>query len=120
MSDGADNLAFRDHRIDDAPRVMDEYDALYYYRSREDIDLDLRDRSAIGISHLINGDVLCRFQPRGQIAGQYEARDTVHDLGNLTQRDLPVFGAFDDDLVAFDVQIAGGRFQQMARDQQCF
>src|SRR5215472_12904920 len=120
MGDGADDLAFRDHRIDDAPRVMNEHDALHHYRSRRDIDLDLRDGGAIGISHLINDHVLSRFQPRRQIAGQYEARDTGHDLGNLAQRDLPVLGAFDDDLVAFDIQIAGGRLQQVARYQQYF
>src|SRR5215471_20963847 len=120
MSDAANDLAFRDHRIDDAPRVMNEHDALYHYRSRGDIDLDLRDGGTIGISHLINDYVLGRFQTRWQITRQYEARGTGHDLGNLTQRDLPLFGAFDDDLVAFDIQIPDGRCQQVARDKQCF
>src|ERR1019366_1650650 len=116
----ANDLALHDAGVDELACVMNKHYACDLHLSGIEIDLDFGDGSAVGVRHGVDDDVLRGLDSGLNISRQRIACGSSHSFCDLGERNLHVRDAFDENIIAFDVEIRSIKLEDVTGDLQHF
>ena len=109
-------LALDHHRIDQRAGVLQRVIAQDAHRPGLDIDLDLRDLTAIGVGEVVDAELAVGLEPRLDAGRKGIARRAAQDARQLAELDRKLRRADHAHLAVRQFEIVFGRFEHVARE----